>query len=373
MEKYALQLASVASMIDQFIIPNIQTLQLLGYKVDVVADFTNPGTITHERAEKLKQRLGDMGVRFFDIPIPRTLNPYAIYTAYKQVKNILHKEKYSLIHCHSPIGGVVARQAAKRMQKKGLKVIYTAHGFHFYKGAPLRNWMIFYPIEKYFSRYTDVLITINKEDFKIATTRFKAKRTAYIPGIGIDTQKYTFSQNSRDRIRAELKLNDNDILILSVGELNENKNHMSVIRALRNTEMVYAIVGKGNLGDALIEMAQKCNVDLRLMGYRDDVVDFYSAADIYVLPSIREGLNVSIMEAMSASMPVLCSKIRGNVDLIKDDRLLFMPLETNDIREKVFNILKMDYKKVGVANSEIIKQFDKETIIHSLKGIYLNL
>ena len=152
MKKRALQLASVASMIDQFNIPNIEILQSLGYKVDVVADFTNPGTITKERAENLKKRLNDMDVEVYDIAIPRSLNPVAIIKAYRKVRYLLYKKNYNLLHCHSPIGGVIARQAANGLRKSGLKIIYTAHGFHFYNGAPLRNWLIFYPIEKHFSR-----------------------------------------------------------------------------------------------------------------------------------------------------------------------------------------------------------------------------
>ena len=156
MTKKVLQLASVASMIDQFNLPNIQVLQSLGYSVDVVANFTNPGTITQKRAEELKKRLLNMNVRVYDIAIPRSLNLKAVLSAYKKVKELIMREEYKLVHCHSPIGGVICRQAAKKARKKGTKVIYTAHGFHFYDGAPLKNWLIYYPIEKYFSRYTDV-------------------------------------------------------------------------------------------------------------------------------------------------------------------------------------------------------------------------
>ena len=189
-EKKALQLASVASMIDQFNIPNIELLQSLGYSVDVAADFTTPGTITAERAENLKTRLNSMGVRVFDIAIPRSLNPKAIRSAYKQVKALLKKESYKLLHCHSPIGGAIARRAAKGERKKGLRVIYTAHGFHFFDGAPLKNWLVFYPVEKWLSRYTDVLITINEEDYERATKRFKAKQTVYVPGVGVDLNRF---------------------------------------------------------------------------------------------------------------------------------------------------------------------------------------
>ena len=239
MEKRALQLASVASMIDQFNIPNIQILQSLGYKVDVVADFTNPGTITKERAENLKQRLSDMHVHVYDIAIPRSINPKAIIAAYKKVKELLNKENYSLLHCHSPIGGVIAREAAKEKRKNSLKVIYTAHGFHFYTGAPLGNWLLFYPIEKYLSRYTDILITINKEDYKRAKEKFHARKTVYVPGIGVDIEKFVPRESGRKRIRLELGLDPQRVMILSVGELNANKNHEAVIRAIQGMNLRY--------------------------------------------------------------------------------------------------------------------------------------
>lgn len=368
MEKRALQLASVASMIDQFNIPNIQILQSLGYKVDVVADFTHPGTITAERAEDLKKRLADMNVRVFDIPIPRSLNPKAIFFAYKQVKELLDKENYTLLHCHSPIGGVIARQAAKG--RNGLKVIYTAHGFHFYDGAPLKNWLIFYPIEKYYSRYTDVLITINKEDYKRASEKFHAKKTVYILGVGVDTEKFKPRENGRERIRTELGLKDDQILLLSVGELNENKNHVSVIKAIQGLKLVYVIVGKGEKKDELERVAKEQGDDVRLVGFRSDVADFYDAADMYILPSIREGLNVSLMEAMASSLPCLAGRIRGNVDLIDEKGgYLFDPVNVEEIRTSVEKCIE---NRVGMGehNLQKIRNFDLTTVHNLTSEIY---
>ncbi len=367
MVKRALQLASVASMIDQFNIPNIKILQSLGYQVDVVADFTNPGTITKERADNLKTRLSDMNVRVFDIAIPRSLNPSKIFAAYKSVKKLINEEAYDLLHCHSPIGGVIARQAAKNKRKNGLRVIYTAHGFHFYKGAPIKNWLIFYPIEKHFSRYTDVLITINKEDYKRACDKFKAKETVYIPGIGIDTNRFKPNEDGRNRIRSELGLKDNQLMLLSVGELNTNKNHASVIKAIKGMNISYVIVGKGVLMNQLESIAKEYNVDLHLMGFRNDVADFYNAADIYILPSIREGLNVSLMEAMASGLPVACGNIRGNVDLI--DNCLFNPRNILEIRnsvEKAINF-KSEYSQI---NLKKINNFNFEAVEKKIRKIY---
>ena len=369
MERRALQLASVASMIDQFNIPNIKVLQSLGYKVDVVADFTNPGTITKERAEDLKKRLNEMDVQVYDIAIPRSLNPVAIMKAYRNVRCLLYKKNYHLLHCHSPIGGVVARQAAKGLRKSGLKVIYTAHGFHFYDGAPLKNWMVFYPIEKYYSRFTDVLITINTEDYKRASEKLKAKRTVYIPGIGIDTDKFKPNEAGRKKIRAELGLEDDQIMLLSVGELNENKNHESVIKAIKGMSITYVIVGKGILKDKLEAAAKECNVSLQLMGFRTDVSDFYNAADAYILPSIREGLNVSLMEAMASGLPVACGKIRGNIDLI--DSCLFAPTNTEEIKEAVKSVINRR-EELGQGNLKKIQSFNLQAVERSISEIYQN-
>lgn len=370
MKKKALQLASVASMIDQFTIPNIKILQSLGYQVDVVADFTNPGTITNERALDLRNRLKEIHVNVFDIAIPRSLNPNAIYSSYKAVRQLIKQEQYKIIHCHSPIGGAICRLAAKSERKNKCKVIYTAHGFHFYSGAPIKNWMVYYPIEKILSRYTDVLITINKDDYKLAKNKFNSLHTMYVPGIGVDIQKFTRLEIGRGKIRTELGIHDDQIMLLSVGELNVNKNHINVIRALKNlNNIVYVIVGKGDLHDELAQEADKYSIDLRLVGYRTDVVDFYSAADVFVLPSIREGLNVSLMEAMSSGLAATCGRIRGNIDLIKEP--LFSPEKVDEIRKAVIEAIEHK-EKLGSINKEKIKNFSTEIVNKKMINIYKN-
>ena len=376
MKKRALQLASVASMIDQFNISNIKILQLLGYQVDVIADFSNPGTISQEHCDDLMKRLSAMNVKIFDVAIPRTLNIFSIISAYRTVKKILKYNHYDLLHCHSPIGSVIARQAAKNIRKKGMKVVYTAHGFHFYKDAPIKNWIIFYPIEKYYSKYTDVLITINREDYERASEKFYADKTVYIPGVGVDIERFYPSKLKRKLIRKELGISNERIVILSVGELNENKNHESVIRALKRMDNVtYVIVGQGNLKEHLRFVADECGVDLRMVGFRTDVADFYAASDIYILPSIREGLNVSLMEAMASSLACLGSRIRGNVDLIDEGKggRLFYPKDVGEIREALQQIIHMPNEErymFGQYNFDKIRLFDLKTVERITYNIY---
>lgn len=318
-KRKALMLASVASMIDQFNIPNIEILQSLGYDVTVVADFVDPGTITVERAEELKKRLNNMGVKVIHIAIPRTLNPKAIFTAYRAVKKLINIEKYDLIHCHSPIGGAICRLAARKARKHGSKVIYTAHGFHFYDGAPKKNWIVYYPIEKFLSRYTDVLITINKEDYNRALKKFRAHKTVYVPGIGVDVDKFANVCIDRKKKRSELGLTDNDIMILSVGELNENKNHSVIIKALgriKEPRIHYFIAGKGSLDHYLMDLAVKHNVNLHLLGFRTDVAELYKCADICAFTSIREGLGLAWIEGMASGLPLIVANNRGTREYV---------------------------------------------------------
>lgn len=369
-KRRALQLASVASMIDQFNMPNIELLLSLGYEVDVVADFADPGTITRERSAKLRAKLEGMGVTVRDVPIPRTLSPRRLVGAYRSVRRIIREGRYDLIHCHSPIGGAICRVAAREARRSGTRVIYTAHGFHFYDGAPLKNWLAYYPIEWFLSSWTDVLVTINREDYERACRSFHAGRVEYVPGVGVDAEKFGARHNGRERIRAELDLMEGETILLSVGELNENKNHSAVIRAVDGLGLTYVIVGKGDKADELARLAEERGVDLRLMGFREDVADFYDAADVYVLPSIREGLNVSIMEAMASGLPVACGRIRGNVDLIdRADRTLFNPMDERDVRRAIVNALDRAIE-LGKKNIEIIQRFDVTNVTDAIADIY---
>ncbi len=363
-----LMVATVPSMIGQFNMSNIHILLEMGYKVDVAADFTDISIWPVERIRKFKSQMKELDVECIQLDFSR--NPLKLrkhLKSYNEIIKLIEKRKYSFIHTHTPIASAIVRQAA---HKTGTKVIYTAHGFHFYDGAPLKNWLIFYPIEKHFSRYTDVLITINKEDYKRASEKFHAKKTEYIPGVGIDIDKFASRQSQRYKIRTELKVPEGRVLLLSVGELNENKNHSVVIKALSGmSNITYVVVGKGDKAEELKLLAENFGVDLRLTGYRNDVVDIYNAADVYVLPSIREGLNVSLMEAMASGLAVACGRIRGNTDLIEDDECLFNPLETEEVK-KVIVLTVENRKKLGQRNLEKIREFDLSIVKKSTVEIY---
>lgn len=367
--KKMLMTASVPSMIGQFNMNNISILLDLGYEVHVGTNFKDCSYWPKERIKDFIKELKGSGVKYHQIDYSRSPKDIrAIVCSFMQVDRLLRKEKFEFVHCHTPMAGVVSRICCHR---NGVKVIYTAHGFHFYDGAPLQNWLVYYPIEKMLSRWTDILITINKEDYKRAKEKFHAKRMEYIPGVGIDTEKFKPRESSRDKIRSELGLSNKQTMLLSVGELNENKNHETVIRAIKGMDLTYVIVGKGKLKEKLVTISKECGVDLRLMGFRNDVADFYDAADIYILPSIREGLNVSLMEAMASCLACCVGDIRGNRDLVDEKGgVLFNPQNMQSMRKAVEKIIKGDRGKMGSYNLKKIRKFEKNKVEIALSNIY---
>lgn len=372
MEKRVLILASVASMIGQFNRDNISLLQEMGYKVDVACNFKNGSTFSEESAKQLKKELIEQGVRCFHVDFSRS--PVQIgkhVQCYRTVKRLMLENQYLFCHCHSPIGGAIARIAGHATKTK---IIYTAHGFHFFKGASVLNWAIYYPIELLLSYWTNCLITINKEDYYRAKYKFHAKKTVYIPGVGIDSNRFQNLGISREQKRQELGLSMEDIFILSVGELNKNKNHEVVVRALaglKGHNIVYMIAGEGNQKEHLKALAEENGVSLRLLGFREDICSLLEAADVFAFPSKREGLSVSVMEAMFMKKPVIASKIRGNTDLIKDGEngLLVHPNTVEAWEQGMHNMINT-IGTYHLGEKKRLKSLEKKNINEKMMQIY---
>lgn len=374
--KKALIVTSVASMIKQFNIPNIQILQRLGYDVTVATNFEEPGTIPYVESQNLYSELLNMKVEPINIDFNR--NPVNLnnLNAYKSLKKLLHEQHYDIIHCQSPVGGALTRLAAKNTRKTGTKVIYTAHGFHFYEGAPLKNWMLYYPIEKILSKYTDVLITINKEDYE-RSLKLHAHKNYYVPGVGVEINNNLSDEKNQLNKRKELGINSKSIVITSVGELNINKNHQVVLKSLEELKHLnfdYLICGKGEELVRLKKLVEDLGLNnkVHFLGYRKDINQILQISDIYVFPSLREGLSVSLMEAMSFGLPIVASNIRGNRDLIdhnqggylvnRNDKYqykqyIFKLYESRKIREKFgrYNIKKVEYFSSDNVNKKMKK------------------
>lgn len=374
----ALMVASVASMIDQFNMQNIQILLDKGFDVDVACNCKTGNTISNDRVQDMIQRLAKQGVKVTDLPIPRKITDFSnIRKSIIELKKIFAEHSYTLMHCHSPIGSVVARTAAKKYRKNGVKVIYTAHGFHFYKGAPIINWILFYPIERIYSRITDVLITINKEDFQFAQKHLKAREIRYVPGIGVDTQKFQNIVVDKAAKRSELGIKDSDFMIVSVGELNKNKNQEIIIRAialLKKNNIHYFVAGQGSEKDHLAHIAKELNVNLHLLGYRTDIAELLKIADAYAFPSYREGLSVALMEAMASGLPCVVSKIRGNTDLIYpgENGFLCMADDVSAFANAIKKLYKDEIlvKRMGDKNYLIMKDYDIDVVSNMMSRIY---
>lgn len=379
--KRVLMLASVASMIDQFNMPNIALLQKLGYEVDVACNFIEGNTCSDERVAELKQKLQDMHVRCYQIDFARNIKHMGQnMRALRQVEGLMKQNGYAFCHCHSPIGGVVARIAGHRTKTK---VIYTAHGFHFYQGAPVMNWLVYYPVEKMLSRWTDVLITINHEDYKLAKKKFKMKKLTYVPGIGIDTQRESLSQKEKEEKRKELGIPQDAFLITNAAEFTPNKNQKTVIEAieqLHNPNIYFVMCGIGQKKAELEQYVKEHGLEehIRFVGFRNDLHEILQTSDCFVLSSFREGLSVALMEAMAEGLPVVCSRIRGNVDLIKDGEggILISPQKRDEYInafKKLYNMKNESFGQflhMGEINRKMIYIFGRKNVENHMKAIY---
>ena len=396
-------IATVTEHINAFHLPYLKWFKGQGWEIHVA---------TH----------GDDDVLYCDkkhnISIERSPFRLGNIKAYFELRSILKAEKFDIIHGHTPMGGMLARLCGKSYRKSGTRVIYTAHGFHFYKGASLINWLLYYPIEKLLSRYTNDLININHEDYDLAKRKMKAKRVHYVPGVGIDVEKLSITSVSQDACensslvassksstltltsakRRELNIPENATVLISVGELNKNKNHRVAIEALaqlKNDNLYYVICGSGVLQEPLQSLAEKLQIqeNVLFLGQRNDIAKLLHMSDIFVFPSLREGLPVSLMEAMASGLPCIVSNIRGNTDLIKHEKggLLCGAYTANDatsskdISNKAASSSVTEYSEaiklliadeslrqsMGKHNREVIKQFDINVVMKQMQKIYL--
>ena len=308
-------ITSTDLMMAQFLLPHVKNLSQNGYVVDIAC--CNVGN----KIDIISKSLEGYINKFHIVRTVRSPFSPKNIKGYKDMKNIITKNDYDFIWTNEPVMGVVTRLAARKKRKQNLlKVLYMAHGFHFFKGAPLMNWMLFYPIEFLASFWTDLLVTVNREDFSRAK-KLHAKEVKYIHGIGINTERLNL--NSNTQIRKELNLDENAFLVLSVGELNKNKNQKTIIKALaqiNDQNVHYILCGKGDQDANLKALAEELNVADRVhfLGYRTDVVNICAQSDVFVMPSLREGLPVASLEAMYCGLPLVTSNIRGLVDIMEN-------------------------------------------------------
>lgn len=363
--KKVLYVATVDIHIKTFHLPYLKMLHDMGYEVHVATNGTEQFPCCDKK---------------YTIPIER--NPYKLKNikAIKELKKIIDKENYDIIHCHTPMGSVVTRLAAKQARKNETRVIYTAHGFHFYKGAPVINWLLFYPVEKCLSKYTDTLITINKEDYELAKNKFSGscKDIEYVPGVGIDTKKFdiTMSEKEKSTLKKSLGLKKNDFILTCVARLDKNKNQGFLISAMKKITDKYndihlLLVGPDELNGKYQKKVKKYKLEnnVHFLGRRDDIPQLLLISDIVVSASKREGLPVNIIEAFASGKPVVALNCRGMSDLIdnrKNGILVNNLVEMANAIEKIY----LNELKLYNTDKKSIKKITLATILKQIKKIY---
>lgn len=369
-----LYILNVAKRVNNFSYSSMIAAQQAGI------DFHIAGNWSYASEEKRVDDEKRYGIKIHQIDFVRTPYHPGNIKAYHQLKTLVQKENYDVIHCNTPIGGVLGRIVGKQCKVK--KVIYQAHGFHFYQGAAKKNWLLYYMVEKWLARDTDVLLTINREDYQLAKTRLKLRRGGsvyYVPGVGIDLSQYKDKVKSRDAKRNELNIPSDAIVLISVGELNANKNNSVIISALgflKQKYIHYVLCGTGELEADLKNQADQAGLcgNIHFLGYRTDVKELYEMADCFVLPSFREGLSRSAMEAMASGLPCIVSRIRGNTDLLEEANggYLCDPNDSAAFAEKI-RLLAADAglrAQMGENNLLAVQKFSTETVIREIRRIY---
>lgn len=361
-----LYVTTISNTINAFLTPHIQMLVDKGHSVDIACNIT----------QELSPELREIVDITYNIPFDRSPLKRKNIKAYQNLKRVSRDNAYDIVHTHTPVASAISRMVFRKSKSR---VVYTAHGFHFYSGAPLINWIIYYPIEWWLSKYTDVLITINKEDYKRAKKSFGSKRVEYIPGVGIDLNMFDYLVKENKLQRVDIGVPNDAKVILSVGELNENKNHEVVIQALgilKNPEIHYVICGEGPLLKKLNKMIFEYSLtdQVHLLGFRHDAKDIYLLADLFVFPSKREGLPVALLEALLAGLLAICSNIRGNLDLSNLNLPIKFaePLEANTIANEINLFFSDEHDLELFSNPKNgLRKFGLEEVKKQLTKIYL--
>lgn len=359
-----------------FHIPYLRMFQEMGWETAVASsnDYEDPSQLNIPHCDT-----------YYEIPFERIPWKAGNIRAYRELKKIIDEGNFHIIHCHTPVGGLITRLAARDARKRGTKVLYTAHGFHFHRGSSLVSWLAYYPVEWLMAHLTDVLLTMNREDYALAKKHMHAKRVEYVPGVGIDTGRFANHREDRLEKRRELGFGEEDFLLLTVAEMNKNKNQSMVLKALARLKdrpefdrMKYLICGMGDYEAVLLREAQDLGIAAHVffMGYRKDIPAVHRCCDLFAFMSYREGLPVALMEAMSSGMPTVCSAARGNTDLIENGKEgLIVDNEPQAVADAILELYHDPARRASfsAAASQKVKQFDCENVHRIMKEIYLSV
>ena len=361
--------ATVRSHIGQFHMPLIRALKAAGHTVHAA--------YRDNSADKKGLDLSAID-QAFEIPFERSPYKPGNLLAYKKLKSVLDKGDYDIIHCHTPMGAVVTRLAAGKARKRGAKIFYTAHCFHFYRGASRLNWALYYPVEKLLAHRTDTLITINREDLELAQSRnFAAKRIVRIDGVGVELDRFRpVTEEERLAARAELGFEKHQTVLLYAADLSKRKNQPMLFRALSHLKEQYPNIllllpGQPILKDEYEQMCQELGIShmVRMLGYRRDIDKLLAACDCVVSSSRQEGLPLNLIEAAARGRFIIATDVRGNADVVTQSGSGAL-VKLNDDEAMAAHIAQLIENSPASADRENIACYDSESIVRQLFGLY---
>lgn len=314
---------------------------------------------------------------FYNIDFRRNpLNPKNI-KALQQMIKLLKNNKYDIVHCHTPVGGMITRIAA--LFSKKTKVIYTAHGFHFFKGAPLLNNLVYKTAERFLAHFTDVLITINKEDY-CAAQKFhlrKGGKNCYLKGVGVDTSRYANATPDKEKICSELGISSSCFIVLTVGEFIKRKNYHTSISAFAKADIpdsVYLICGKGRDEALIKQLCRDYGIENKVifMGYCKNIEEIVKISDVFMLLSWQEGLPLAVLEAMSGGLPIIGSDIRGTNELVTNNGFVYKPDDVDSFADAIKTLYNNNSLRIEMGRNSMAAalEYDIHNSVNTMAEIY---
>ncbi len=370
----------ISGFLPQFELNDVKLLKKMGCEIHYASNFNNP-VYSFD-----KQKLIEYGIVLHHIDIEKNPAKLSNLKAIKQLKKLIDDNEIDAISCHNPMGGVAGRIAA-RLSKRNPYVIYTAHGFHFYEGAPGLNWLLYYTTERLLARYTDELITINDEDYKRAL-KFKLKKDGHVDkihGVGVDAIKFVPNEQVGREIRKQLDISSSSFVMVTAAELRDNKNHIVVFQAIKKLhdsgqlidgQFYYLLCGQGPNRPELEKYVQENHLEhiVRFLGFKTNMAEILQAADCFVFPSIREGLGVAAIEALLCGVPLVVADNRGTKEYAIDGYNSFVcdPKSPSDFESSIIRLIKDKERTQAMASNcrQSAEIFTVPEVQKTMKKVY---